>query len=915
MPGGFIEKMNINNIYGERNAQEEYRDYDAIFKTKTSVPKLPSKYFNRNMLLQVLDKILYKHLTIVCAPAGCGKTTLVGSWINKYIKKCNILWYTLDKEDNDPQIFFRNFSSAIVKSDLCKKNDSIEKIRYYTSKSKIDLLIAIISELPNKVVMVLDDFQCIDNIEILESIRYLLSYIPKNLHVVIISREEPNLPLARMRLHDDLLELKSNDLALTKKEIIEYFQDVMGTCLKDEEAEKLSHMTEGWMAAIRFIAYYIEEHSCKRYILESYEGSKVFIMEYLMQEIFEKQPDSIQKFLLKTSILEIFNGSLCIEVTKDNNTHLILEKLEKDNLLISAPYMDSIYYRYHNLFCEFLRNKLKSTYPYLESELYLNASKWYENVNQVKEAIEFSLKSNNVDNTIRLLDKYWFYMLVNKDEARLISFIEELSCDIIQNNAKLCIIYALAFANKGILGAESKCSNKCKIDLEDKVFDNYKGEKKLIYATISFLSGDKHNSLKLAEDALNHLEKNNFCLYFAYEIILQCRISDGNLDIAESILKKQREEINHIFKYNKKLVDILYKHKVSQIKCMEGDFYNTRIILNDLLNDIPKKEIFNNYLMYCNLGLAYLYSEQCELNLSRQYASKSLSLSLITDDSIKIVQSYIIFARICYMENNYEEAESYIKEVDRICCKFNLKLIIHLWFSDITRILIAIGNFGLLHSMMDKYGIRENEDFLIMNNSHNFAMIDYYIAIDEINKAKYLIEGLSENTISSRSYWDKVYAAILKSKILMRMGQEDAALETFEYALQASYEQEYIYTFISHGRDIREMVLKYINSKKKKDIEFNEVYKFAVRLLQCFKDEGKTIERNNKEIKTKASCLSERELEVIMAMHSGLTNKAIAEMLYISESTVKKHISNIFKKLEVKNRTSGIIAAQKLGLI
>jgi LuxR family maltose regulon positive regulatory protein len=404
-----------------------------LLATKLYIPPVRTEVVSRPRLIERLNAGLNRKLTLISAPAGFGKTTLVSEWVHTvgaHRDAPQVAWFSLDEGDNDPTRFLSYLIAALqtlgarqgtvgegVLGALCSPHPPPAEI-------VLTSLINEIAAIPNRIILVLDDYHLIEAQAIHDALSFLLEHLPPQMHLAIATREDPPLPCARLRARGQLTELRATDLRFSSSEAAEFLNQVMGLDLSAEEITALETRTEGWIAGLHLAAISMQGHEDATSLIQAFTGSHRFVLDYLIEEVLEQQSKSVQAFLLQTAIVDRLTGSLCDAVrfgTAETpnrsaraasslgiagNGQAILERLERANLFIVALDEERRWYRYHHLFADLLRRRLRQTQQELVPTLHTRASEWYEQAGFTDEAIEHALRADDLERAARLLEEH-----------------------------------------------------------------------------------------------------------------------------------------------------------------------------------------------------------------------------------------------------------------------------------------------------------------------------------------------------------------------------------------------------------------------------------------------------------------------------------------------------------------------------
>ncbi|MHB9115608.1 MAG: AAA family ATPase [Thermoleophilia bacterium] len=386
-----------------------------ILATKLYVPPPPPKVVVRSRLTERLDEGLHGRLTLVSAPAGSGKSTLVSGWIHGWCGR-QAAWLSMDEGDSDPARFLAHLVAALrtVAADVGEGVLAIlQSPPPPPTESILTALLNEIATVRDGFVLVLDDYHVVDSAPVDQALAFLLEHLPPQMHLVIATREDPHLPLARLRARGELTELRAVDLRFTPSEAAEFLNRVMGLDLSAEDITALETRTEGWITGLQLAALSIRGRPDAAGFIQAFTGSHRFVLDYLIEEVLEQQSERVQEFLLRTSILDRLCGPLCDAVLLDPSApgQQTLEYLEHANLFIVPLDDERHWYRYHHLFVELLRQRLNQGATssigndvWSVSNSHIRASQWYEDSGLELEAFHHAAAANDVARAERLLE-------------------------------------------------------------------------------------------------------------------------------------------------------------------------------------------------------------------------------------------------------------------------------------------------------------------------------------------------------------------------------------------------------------------------------------------------------------------------------------------------------------------------------
>jgi LuxR family maltose regulon positive regulatory protein len=419
---------------------------EQLLSTKLFIPPTRLKLVSRPRLVERIDQGLHGKLTLISAPAGFGKTTLVSEWVEQTRlndkTEHKIAWVSLDDSDNDPVRFLNYITAALrqlkgTDTDLGEQAQGMLNSPQPPTNAILTSLINDIAAISEKIILILDDYHLVPSSPANNVLTFLLENLPPNLHLVIVTREDPQLPLARLRASSKLNELRAADLRFTTIEAVEFLNQVMGLALSSEDIKTLETRTEGWIAGLQLAAITMQGREDTTSLIESFSGSHRLVLDYLIEEILEQQSESIQNFLLKTAVLDRLTGSLCDALTGMENSQDTLEELEHTNLFIIPLDEERHWYRYHHLFADLLLQRLNQTQPDQILVLHHSASEWYEKEGIIDKAIDHSLRSGDFIRAVELLQDHVDTLWARGEHVNLRRWLNKLPSELVLSTPQI----------------------------------------------------------------------------------------------------------------------------------------------------------------------------------------------------------------------------------------------------------------------------------------------------------------------------------------------------------------------------------------------------------------------------------------------------------------------------------------------
>jgi len=411
--------------------------------TKLHIPSTGNSIVHRSVLFENLNTGLHRKLILISAPAGFGKTTVVSDWISR--NNIPAAWFSIDSGDNDPVVFLSYIISGIQSHHKGFGQSALSLLNTPKSPSVESIISLLINEILNinqNFILVLDDFHLINNSEVLKLMTFLLEHCPNNIHIVILTRSDPALSVSRLRSQNQLVELRSSDLSFSANDISILFNKKLRLGLSVEDINSLESKTEGWIAGLQLTALSMNGREDISEFIRDLKGDNRYIMDYLMEEVLKIQTDEIKEFLLKTSVLEQMSAPLCNFVLSRTDSQQILEALERNNMFVVALDSDRIWYRYHHLFADLLKQRLQLGEKSVITELHYKAGEWFRDNSMPLMAIDHTLAAGNFERSITFLGEIAETLWKTGQHAAIVKYGDLLPAEVIKKNAVFCLYYS-----------------------------------------------------------------------------------------------------------------------------------------------------------------------------------------------------------------------------------------------------------------------------------------------------------------------------------------------------------------------------------------------------------------------------------------------------------------------------------------
>jgi len=854
-------------------------------------------------------------LTLISASAGFGKTTLVSEWVAGC--KRPVAWLSLDEGDNDPARFLMYLVAALQKIEANIGAGALAVLQSPQPPPTESILTNLLNEITtisDSFLLMLDDYHVIDSIPVDQALAYLIEHQPPQMHLVIATREDPHLPLARLRAKGQLTELRAADLRFTPAEAAEFLNRMMGLNLSSEDIAALEIRTEGWIAGLQLAALSMQGCQDAASFIKSFTGSHRFVLDYLVEEVLGQQSESIQAFLLRTSILNRMCGSLCDAVLLNTSAsgqetagQATLEYLDRANLFIVPLDNERRWYRYHHLFAELLRQRLQQSGNVVE--YHIHASQWYEDNGLELEAFQHAAAATDIERASRLIQGKGMPLHVRGALIPVLSWLESLPTTALDERPMLWVMYAGALTTAGQttdveqkLKAAEAALQGAELDIDTR---DILGRIANNRATLAFIQYQADIAIVQARRALEYLRPDNlpvrnistWALGAAY--LQKGDRTAASRAFIEAISISQT--IGHTF------VTKLATMGLGRVQETENRLYLAAETYRNAL------ELFGEYPLpsasEAHLGLARICYEWNDLIAAEQHGQQSLRLAQQWDRVIdRFIVCEVFLARLKLARGDVAGAAAMLAVAEQTVRQHN--------FVHRIREVAAQQVIVLLHQ-----GDLDAAAHLAQTHELPFSQARVYLAQGDPSAALAVLEPVRQQ-MEAKEWADEVLKVmVLQTIALHAQGEKDKAVQQLREALALAKPGGFVRIFVDEGEAMRSLIEI---QTRNRDHPLNS---YADKLLAAFAQavaapksaiippKSDMMESEGHPAKNiLIDPLSERELEVLKLLRSELSGPEIAQQLIVSLNTLRTHTKNIFNKLGVNNRRAAIHRAEELDL-
>lgn len=860
-----------------------------LLSTKLNRPQKRAKLVSRPDLLERLNHDLLqgqafaRKLTLVSAPAGYGKTTLVIEWLSQLGLPSG--WFSLDEGDADPHRFAAYLVAALQQVDESIGKNTATLLQTSNPPPEEIIFTTLVNELSaaaSPILLVLDDYHTIQAPAIHKQIGFLLENQPSNFHLVIATREDPLLPIARLRARGMVTEVSQEDLRFSPEEMNAFFKQIMNLNLQPEEILALERRTEGWIAGVQLAALSMQGRESVAEFIQAFTGSSRFILDYLIEEVFEQQPPAMQDFLLKTSVLGSLSGSLCDAVTGRNDSQRLLEQLEHSNLFIAALDQSREWFRYHRLFAELLQHRLKISGNNPE-ELHQRASAWFHNNGRADEAIHHAVVARDWETTAKLIEEHNTEFLKRGQTWTVVRWFHGIPDEVLRTDPKLCYNYCWPLLLTSQYDRAAPLLEYVEQIAQD--IPPFLGE---VYAAQAYLArgqGDHARMVERSQRAIELLPKSALSSRGIVAVNLGIAYwHQGKIKAAEEMLTEALEAGTATGNHYAALTAVIFLGRALFVR---GQLYEAAQYFERAVQQ--GGEIPINALAY--MDLADLHYEWNDLAESQAAIEKAIELNERAKAYEFLVGSRLIQARLHTAKGDITGAEEILSQTWQLIQREPIPE------ATIQRVHVAQARLQMAKGKpIDHNNLPENVD---CHSAYRFLGVTRAYTLERPQAAAYLEELVKT---ARENDWGFGRVAALTAQAALTESDEDA-FNCLVEALQLADDGKFIRTFLDSGKRVISLLIRAIPE--------NASPAYAEKLLAAIQEIDPDHDLGQAGL---IEPLSKRELEVLKCLADGMSNRAIAESLFISPGTAKTHVHNICRKLDVQNRTQAAMKARELNL-
>jgi LuxR family maltose regulon positive regulatory protein len=911
-------------------------DQDALLATKLHIPRPRPGFVVRQRLLDSLDSSLARSLIVVCAPAGFGKTALLADWAQR--GKRPVAWLSLDEGDNDPARFWRHAAAAL---DGLRPGVS-QRIAPLLGPSAPPSYQGVVSALINELaagpagegpvgpesVLVFDDYHLIDSRPVHESLTFLIEHLPPGLQAALATRSDPPLGLPRLRARGQLTELRAAELRFTADEAAALLQEATGSGLAAAAVAALTARTEGWAAGLQLAGLSLRGQADVTGFVETFSGSHRYVLDYLAEEVLDRQPPEIREFLLETSVLERLSGEICDAVTGRPGGQAMLEAIERANLFL-VPLDDlRAWWRYHHLFAGLLRARLQQREPERIAQLHRAAAAWYEERGLADDAVRHAIAAGDGDWAARLIEQYFDAVYLTGENATLQRWLSALPAELARSRPRVCLVRAFMALTGGDLAAAQAAlaalghaarqvdeSFEPSVGRAASLIANVPAAAAIAHAWLAYLHGAGETMATFAEQARTELHDDEWMLNSIYRL---------NVALADW-LRGRLGEAEHGFAAGvagwraagQPALAAQGCSFLGQVRRARGRLDAALESYQDLLEitsppggpELPVAGI--GYV-----GLAEVEYQRNELDRANRHVTDGIARCRELSDFQALASGLTTLAWIRQAQGDTAGARAAMAEAERAGPSPVIADLLNPVPARRARLALAQGDAAAAARWTEGRGLHPDREPEYARELEYLVLARVLLAQRAPDRAVALLERLRALAESQGRTGSLIEIQALLALALAAGGDEAGALDTLTQALLLAGPQGYIRVFADEGSPMSALLSRVVAARRvDRDHGARRIpLAYLAQLLRAAGGGPESASRPGP-VPGLIDPLTSREIEVLELLAAGLPNQRIAGDLVVTLDTVKKHVTHLLGKLGAANRTEAVARARQLGII
>ncbi len=846
---------------------------------------------------------------MVSAPAGFGKTTCIVEWVNSL--DLPLAWLSLDPSDDDPGRFFAYFIKALQRIDAALGQEIEGVLHSGQLPSGEGVIAALINDLlglEGRFLLVLDDFHVIQDRFIFEVLERLIANLPRQMHLVLVTREDPPLPLAHLRANNQLTEIRARDLRFALDDTAHFLDKIMGLALSQEDIATLADKIEGWIAGLQLVGLSMRDRADPSRLVAALSGSHRFILSYLTEQVLDRQPEGIQRFLLQTSLLDKLNGDLCDAVTGRTDSRLLLERLYKANLFLIPLDDAQQWYRYHHLFADLLRNRQYTAHQDETTELHQRASHWYAQAGMASEAIRHALAAEDYPMALGLLEAHAMRMIMQGYAKTVHGWVQAMPAEWDSRSPKINLAFAWMHLLRGAYSEATPYLERLQAIFPQlgEAIPSLRAEWLVMQALILYMQGQAKESMGAVSQALAFApEQDNHVRSLAYYTLASIHrlMGDysGAVEAYQAAIERSRAVENPV-------AEMMSTAGFASMAFERGQLHLAFEIAAPVSARLEQAGSMPPVSAVVYGVLSEVYYQWHQIAEARRIARRALRLSTLGGYNSGMVFCRVLLSRLAQIEGDLETAAREIQEAANLIQMESPDYSRQEVIAQQVRVYLARSQPAAAHMVLQGQefcfprlpaGQRLSHSAGLVYNSSLHLLLyqarhkqDWFILESGIEAADHLIANArqSHHTVVA------LEALLLRAQMHAALGNEETRRADCISALKLAEPEGFIGVFVEQGPPVAEALAN-----------LSTMPDYIERILSVFPGAQPPYSMQA----DLPEPLTDRELDVLRLMAGGLKYKEIAAELFISLNTVRFHVKAIYGKLNVNNRAQAVEMARQ----
>ncbi len=813
-----------------------------------------------------------------------------------------VAWLSLDQADNDASLFFQYLAACldVIQPEVLRKTlNLLQSAEMPSVEALMAVLVNSLSGLTQDAILALDDYHTIENSNIHRALAFLLDHLPAHLHLVLLTRSDPPLPLARLRARGHMIEIRLEHLRFSLDETDQFLNQVMKLALTRDQISALERRSEGWIAGLQLAALSLQNQPDPDHFVLAFTGSHHYIFDYLAEEVLNHLQPDFKTFLLETALLDRMNASLCNAVTGRQDGLAMLEKLEQNNLFLIPLDDEQSWYRYHHLFADHLRARLRHLDPGRIPELLRRASDWHAREGFLEAAISFSLRAEDFKRAAVLIEQYAPTMTSQGRVGTLAAWNSTLPERSLAGRPRLGLALVWALYLKYQFDECETRLQKVEQNLSPEDEIQIRGELALWHGIIARRHSNLEQSRIFLCQALEQLPLENPALLGRAHIFLGMTWLENDANEAHKQFIQARDASAGDKNIQGELAALYFLAWTERLQGALVRAWLTCERAMHLAEQVPDWPVAS----YAHLATAELLYERNELEQAGAYVKKASELAETGGHTDNLVIASLDAVRIKRASRDWEGAQKLLEHTSDMAADPTIIMVKVQLNLEQVRLFLAQGKIPQAYEWW-----QQNHASLPSGTFFSYALDQIIqarllLARQETHEAGALLAALLERVENAGMGQLAMQIFCLQALALKAQGRKDEALQSLQRALSAAEKEGNLRPFLDEGISILDL----LHLAKSRGISAE----FTAHLMGAISNEEPAKPARS----AWPGLLSKREIELLRLVADGCSNKEIASALVISVGTVKRHTVNIFNKLDVKNRTEAAARARELGLL